>query len=202
MGGAWIQGCEAITNQLPAGCLDSEDMRRWTQRLSGSSRVARAHQLSFLAQAPFHDTGDQVNILAGDFNLREGEDLVMLHAGWREARPPGETCTWRRGDQCARYDRIYITSSAENVCEIAAVKILSGIMGKLSDHAALYLSTFNNSGQSSDGQPRHSHQWAAEALTSVGSRGTLISGQPRHSHQWAAEALTSVGSRGTHNITI
>ena len=32
------------------------------------------------------------------------------------------------------------------------------------------------------GQPRHSHQWAAEALTSVGSRGTLISGQPRHSH--------------------
>ena len=40
------------------------------------------------------------------------------------------------------------------------------------------------------GQPRHSHQWAAEALSSVGSRGTLISGQPRHSHQWAAEALT------------
>ena len=35
------------------------------------------------------------------------------------------------------------------------------------------------------GQPRHSHQWAAEALTSVGSRGTLIRGQPRHSHQWA-----------------
>ena len=27
---------------------------------------------------------------------------------------------------------------------------------------------------------------------------THISGQPRHSHQWAAEALTSVGSRGTH----
>ena len=25
----------------------------------------------------------------------------------------------------------------------------------------------------------HSHQWAAEALTSVASRGTLISGQPR-----------------------
>ena len=37
-------------------------------------------------------------------------------------------------------------------------------------------------------QTRHSHQWAAEALTSVGSRGTHISGQPRHSHQWAAEA--------------
>ena len=35
------------------------------------------------------------------------------------------------------------------------------------------------------GQPRHSHEWAAEALTSVGSRGTHISGQPRHSHQWA-----------------
>ena len=35
------------------------------------------------------------------------------------------------------------------------------------------------------GQPRHSHEWAAEALTSVGSRGTLIRGQPRHSHQWA-----------------
>ena len=32
------------------------------------------------------------------------------------------------------------------------------------------------------GQPRHSHQCAAEALTSVGSRGTLIIGQPRHSH--------------------
>ena len=33
------------------------------------------------------------------------------------------------------------------------------------------------------GLPRHSHQWAAEALSSVGSRGTHISGQPRHSHQ-------------------
>ena len=42
------------------------------------------------------------------------------------------------------------------------------------------------------GQPGHSHQWAAEALSSVGSRGTHISGQPRHSHQWAAEALSSV----------
>ena len=31
-----------------------------------------------------------------------------------------------------------------------------------------------------------------------GSRGTHISGQQRHSHEWAAEALTSVGSRGTH----
>ena len=41
------------------------------------------------------------------------------------------------------------------------------------------------------GQPRHSYEWAAEALTSVGGRGTHISGQPRHSHQWAAEALTS-----------
>jgi hypothetical protein len=30
------------------------------------------------------------------------------------------------------------------------------------------------------GQPRHSHQWAAEALSSVGSRGTHINGQPRH----------------------
>ena len=28
----------------------------------------------------------------------------------------------------------------------------------------------------------YSHQWAAEALTSVGSRGTHIGGQPRHSH--------------------
>ena len=47
------------------------------------------------------------------------------------------------------------------------------------------------------GQPRHSHEWAAEALTSVGSRGTHISGQPRHSHPWAAEALTSVGIGAT-----
>ena len=39
---------------------------------------------------------------------------------------------------------------------------------------------------------------ALVVLAQVGSRGTHISGQPRHSHQWAAEALTSVGSRGTH----
>ena len=32
-------------------------------------------------------------------------------------------------------------------------------------------------------EPLHSHQWAAEALSSAGSRGTHISGQPRHSHQ-------------------
>ena len=52
------------------------------------------------------------------------------------------------------------------------------------------------------GQPRHSHQWAAKAITLVGSRGTLISGQPRHSHQWAAEALSSVGSRDTHTMAL
>ena len=44
-------------------------------------------------------------------------------------------------------------------------------------------------GTLTSGQPKYSHQWAAEALSSVGSRGTHISGQPRDSHQWAAEAL-------------
>ena len=53
----------------------------------------------------------------------------------------------------------------------------------------------------SSGQPRHSHQWSAEAFTPMGSRGThtsgqprhpflAASGQPRHSHPWAAEEFT------------
>ena len=53
----------------------------------------------------------------------------------------------------------------------------------------------------SSGQPRHSHQWSAEAFTPMGIRGIhtsgqprhpflAASGQPRHSHPWAAEEFT------------
>ena len=49
--------------------------------------------------------------------------------------------------------------------------------------AALPPGTRGTRGTRTSGQPRHTHQWAAKALTSVGSRGTHISGQPRHSHQ-------------------
>ena len=61
-----------------------------------------------------------------------------------------------------RVARIYRESTRLNVMVIAerALRMLS---------ACLIAS----------GQPRHSHEWAAEALTSVGSRGTHISGQPR-----------------------
>ena len=51
---------------------------------SQDSRDARASQLQYLARA-HESTARDACVLAGDFNLRQGEDRVLLEEGWHDA---------------------------------------------------------------------------------------------------------------------
>ena len=74
-----------------------------------AERDCRASQLQYLARA--HESADGgACFLAGDFNLRPGEDQVLLNEGWRDGvhvERSGDW-TWARGAFRARYDRVYI----------------------------------------------------------------------------------------------
>ena len=51
---------------------------------NAADRDCRASQLQYLAKA--HECADGgICFLAGDFNLREGEDQVLLDGGWRDS---------------------------------------------------------------------------------------------------------------------
>ena len=69
-------------------------------------------QLQHLARA--HESADGgACFLAGDFNLRQGEDQVLLDEGWRDSAcqfvdvERSDDWTWARGEFRARYDRVY-----------------------------------------------------------------------------------------------
>ena len=77
------------------------------------TRDRRASQLQYLARA--HErVGGGACLLAGDFNLRPGEDQVLLDEGWRDSAcqlvdvERSDDWTWARGEFRARYDRVYI----------------------------------------------------------------------------------------------
>ena len=86
-------------------------------------RDCRASQLQYLARA--HErAGGGACLLAGDFNLRPGEDQVLLDEGWRDSAcllpdaERGVEWTWARGDFCARYDRVYIHAGVAKVAKL------------------------------------------------------------------------------------
>ena len=75
-------------------------------------RDCRALQLQYLARA--HESADGgACFLAGDFNLRPGEDQVLIDEGWRDSAcqfvdvDESDDWTWARGEFRARYDRVY-----------------------------------------------------------------------------------------------
>ena len=86
-------------------------------------RDCRALQLQYLARA--HErAGGGACLLAGDFNLRPGEDQVLLDEGWRDSAcqlsdaERVDEWTWARGDFWARYDRVYIHAGVAKVAKV------------------------------------------------------------------------------------
>ena len=77
------------------------------------SRDYRASQLQYLARA-YESAGGGACVLAGDFNLRQGEDQVLVNEGWRDSAchfdgvEPSDGWTWEGWNFRARYDRVYI----------------------------------------------------------------------------------------------
>ena len=77
------------------------------------SRDYRASQLQYLARA-YESAGGGACVLAGDFNLRPGEDQVLVNEGWRDSAchfdgvEPSNGWTWEGWNFRDRYDRVYI----------------------------------------------------------------------------------------------
>ena len=69
------------------------------------ARDCRASQLQYLSRA-YESAAGRVCVLAGDFNLRPGEDQVLLHESWRDVGRTDDW-TWAHGVFQARYDRVY-----------------------------------------------------------------------------------------------
>jgi endonuclease/exonuclease/phosphatase family metal-dependent hydrolase len=95
-----------------------------------------------------HETEDSrgVCVLAGDFNMREGEEHCLRVEGWRDVwleRPThdhqarGDQWTWRKAASSARYDRIFV-HDAEDVVVCEQTSRVPGIWPSLSDHVALH----------------------------------------------------------------
>ena len=81
-----------------------------------AERDCRALQLQYLARA--HERADGCAcFLAGDFNLRQGEDQVLLDEGWRDVGR-SDDWTWARGEFRARYDRVYIHAGVAKLAKV------------------------------------------------------------------------------------
>ena len=83
----------------------------------------RASQLQYLARA--HESADGgACFLAGDFNLRQGEDQVLLDEGWRDSAcqfvdvERSDDWTWARGEFRARYDRVYTHAGVAKLAKV------------------------------------------------------------------------------------
>ena len=88
-----------------------------------AERDCRALQLQYLARA--HESADGgACFLAGDFNLRQGEDQVLLDEGWRDSAcqfvdvERSDDWTWARGEFRARYDRVYTHAGVAKLAKV------------------------------------------------------------------------------------
>ena len=88
-----------------------------------AARDCRALQLQYLARA-HESAGGGACILAGDFNLRQGEDQVLQNEGWRDSAcqfddvERSDGWTWARGDFRARYDRVYFHAGIAKLAKL------------------------------------------------------------------------------------
>ena len=90
---------------------------------SAVQRDRRASQLQYLARA--HESANGCAcFLAGDFNLRQGEDQVLLDEGWRDSAcqfvdvERSDDWTWARGEIRARYDRVYTHAGVAKLARV------------------------------------------------------------------------------------
>ena len=113
---------------------------------SGSQRRVKAERLSQLEyMSSLHEEDDyRVNVLIGDFNVREGEDSCLRQEGWRDAwtlakKRPLESWTWKHqnGQHIGRYDRVYIHNSRCASVQCMEYGVIRQTWGKLTDHVAL-----------------------------------------------------------------
>ena len=98
-----------------------------------NARDYRASQLQYLSRA-YESAGGGACVLAGDFNLRQGEEQVLIDKGWRDVGR-SDDWTWALGEFQTRYDRVYIHAGVYEKLECLRCMSLPGyIEARLSDH--------------------------------------------------------------------
>ena len=110
---------------------------------TAGDRDARNCQLIRMSRLDELDQ-NHVRVLAGDFNMRDGEEKSLCSEGWVDAwQTPGaerrgDEWTWRRGDSSARFDRVYVHSNMlkQLICE--RTRRLDQVWSVLTDHVALH----------------------------------------------------------------
>ena len=106
----------------------------------------RQDQLQIMSRRHESQHSRGVCVLAGDFNIRPGEEHCLQIEGWRDvggddwlprALPATEdSWTWRRRASSARYDRVLVHGGTDKV-ECEHFRRLTGIWPVLSDHVGL-----------------------------------------------------------------
>ena len=114
---------------------------------SGGRRAERDHRAQQIEQmSRMHESeGGRICVLAGDFNARDGEDLLLRSEGWRDVWCEAQgmnasnplSWTYRRGAHSARYDRVYVHDSTSSAAESVRMEAIEDVWSVLSDHKPL-----------------------------------------------------------------
>ena len=86
-----------------------------------------------------------MHVLAGDFNIRDGEEHCLQSAGWTDAWCEagndivGEEWTWKKGNSSARWDRIYTHSTSDLKVSCSHYARLAEVRHGCTDHVAVHV---------------------------------------------------------------
>ena len=105
-------------------------------------RDARESQLAHMSRSHECEKQGQLCVLAGDLNLRFGEERDLQREGWRDAwssSPAVDDWTWCRGLSTARYDRVFLHDAGDGEsAECAEIWRLTEVWPAFIDHVALH----------------------------------------------------------------
>ena len=100
------------------------------------ARDCREKQLHHMSRMQECEAG-RACVLAGDMNIRSGEEHPLESEGWRDVGLVGDSdWTWQRAQNNAKYDRIFVHGVA---IECGPAQRLTSIWPSLSDHVALHV---------------------------------------------------------------
>ena len=108
---------------------------------SGAEGVdERSKQLRHLSRC-HENSSDKIQIIAGDLNMRHGEDHCLLSEGWTDSWSVSsdvQEWTWQGHGKQGRYDRVYMHNSNAATVSCVLSTRLTSVWGEFTDHVALH----------------------------------------------------------------
>jgi hypothetical protein len=106
------------------------------------SRDRRAGQFRILANKHLHEPGHH-HVVAGDLNMRQGEEDSFILESWCEANSANVSFTYENEYHRCLYDRCFYRALSGHLLMQQEHGVVSGIwypgIGKLSDHQAVFV---------------------------------------------------------------